>query len=65
MSLQAEWQYLQHVVPDTKRYMGPMEEALWKDFLPALFGGNTPIDDDFRQLLGLSVKRAGLGLPDP
>ncbi len=65
MSLQAEWQYIQRVVPDTEKYMDSIEEALIKDFLPALLGGNAPIDAEFWRFLGLSVKCAGIGILDP
>eukprot|EP00957_Ditylum_brightwellii_P056004 4244159-Ditylum_brightwellii.AAC.1 len=63
MSLQAEWQYLQRTVPGVGAHMGPLEEALQKEFLPALFGES--IGDDLRSLLCHSMKWAGLGVPNP
>ncbi|KAL7461468.1 hypothetical protein ACHAXS_001898, partial [Conticribra weissflogii] len=66
-SLQAEWQYVCRVVPGIAQALAPVEAAIRSDFLPALFGGTTPmsIDDDFRRLLGHSVKMGGIGIRDP
>ena len=60
-SLQAEWQYVCRVVPGIAAELAPVETAIRSDFLPSLFGGSTPmaIDDDFRRLLGHSVKMGG------
>jgi hypothetical protein len=63
MSLQQEWQYLQRVVPDCGPSFQPVEEAIRVAFLPALLGGAE--DETQRELTSLSVRRAGLGLPDP
>eukprot|EP00957_Ditylum_brightwellii_P010950 829266-Ditylum_brightwellii.AAC.1 len=63
MSLQAEWQYLQRMVPGVGAHMGLLEEALRTVFFPAFFG--EAIGDDLRSLLCHSVKRAGLGVPNP
>ena len=63
-SLQSEWQYLQRVVPGIGDAFGPVEEAICKDFLPKLFGVES-ITDDLRALTCFSVKRTGLGIPDP
>eukprot|EP00957_Ditylum_brightwellii_P168486 12825169-Ditylum_brightwellii.AAC.1 len=46
--------------------MGPIEEALTQQFFPALFGELDPGEKDkWREVWGHSVKRAGLGIPDP
>eukprot|EP00957_Ditylum_brightwellii_P027627 2088438-Ditylum_brightwellii.AAC.1 len=37
MSLQAEWQYLQRMVPGVGALMGPIEDALCQDFFSILF----------------------------
>ena len=44
--------------------MDPIEEALREKFFPALFGGEE-INADFRKILGHSVNRGGLGIPEP
>ena len=41
-SLQTEWPYPQQVVPDVSTCFAPIEKALAKSFLPALFGGKSP-----------------------
>ena len=66
-SLQAEWQYVCRVVPGIAAELAPVETAIRSNFLPSLFGGSTPmaIDDDFRRLLGHSVKMGGIGIRDP
>eukprot|EP00957_Ditylum_brightwellii_P085560 6507902-Ditylum_brightwellii.AAC.1 len=46
--------------------MGPIEEALRRHFFPALFRELDPGEmEKKRELWGHSVKRAGLGVPDP
>ncbi|KAL7460257.1 hypothetical protein ACHAXS_000719 [Conticribra weissflogii] len=51
LSLQAEWQY----------------KAIGCNFLPAIFGGSTPmtIDKNFCCLLSHSIKMGGIGICDP
>ena len=44
--------------------MGPIEDALREDFLPALFGGEE-VSANLREILDHSVKRGGLCIPDP
>eukprot|EP00957_Ditylum_brightwellii_P179795 13696255-Ditylum_brightwellii.AAC.1 len=66
MSLQHKWQYLQSTVPGVGQHMGPIEEALRRHFFPALFGELDPGEmAEERELWGHSMKRAGLGVPDP
>ena len=60
-SLQTEWTYLQRVVPESGPAFKPVEDAIQKEFLPALFGGPPPV----RELTSLPVNMAGLGIPDP
>ena len=64
-SLQTEWTYLQRVVPELEEVMAPIEEAIKDTFLPALFQEEGPTLDAMRLLLSLSVKKAGLGMPNP
>eukprot|EP00957_Ditylum_brightwellii_P124408 9482137-Ditylum_brightwellii.AAC.1 len=46
--------------------MGPIEQALQEVFFPALFRELDPGEGgEMRALWGHSVKRAGLGIPDP
>ena len=44
--------------------MDPIEDALREDFFPVLFGGEE-VNTYLRQILGHSVNRGGLGIPDP
>ena len=44
--------------------MSPIEDALREAFLPVLFGGGE-VSTNFREIQGHSVKRGGLGIPDP
>ena len=65
-SLQAEWQYLSRVSPRAAEHLGPIEDALRKVFLPALFGRpNMTVSDEDRLLYTNSVKAGGLGIRDP
>jgi hypothetical protein len=60
-SLQMEWQYLQRVTVSDPSLYAPLEDAIAKTFLPALFHGTTPP----RTLTSLPRKAAGLGLSNP
>ena len=62
-SLQQEWQYLQRVVPDCGAAFEPVEEAIRSVFLPALLQATEA--ECQRELTTVSVRKAGLGLPDP
>jgi hypothetical protein len=64
-SLQAEWQYICRVVPGAERYLGPIESAICKKFIPALLQVSDPVDDAFRQLLSQGVKSGGIALCNP
>ena len=44
--------------------MDPIKDAIREAFLPALFGGEE-VSADIREILGHSMKRGGLGIPDP
>ena len=63
-SLQQEWYFVQRVTPGVGEAFGPVEEALWEIFFPALFRGlleGLPTRENTR----LPVKQAGLALPEP
>ena len=63
-SLQQEWAFMQQVTPGIGDAFGPVEEEIATAFLPALFegvGNGAP----GRAINRLSVKQAGLALPDP
>jgi hypothetical protein len=62
-SLQQEWQYLQRVVPDCGAAFEPVEEAIRSVFLPALLQAAEA--ECQRKLTTISIRKAGLGLPDP
>ncbi|KAL7426097.1 hypothetical protein ACHAXH_000232 [Discostella pseudostelligera] len=64
--LQNEWQYLQHVIADTRPFFEPLEKAIRTHFIPALLGllaGD--IDGKYRELLMHSVTKGGLALRNP
>ena len=64
-SLQAEWQYLSRVSPRAAKKLGPVEEALRQEFILALFGRRTEMNDKYRILYANSVKVGGLGIREP
>ena len=65
-SLQNEWTYLQRVVPGADAAMAPLEDAITRTFLPALFQ-EQPEDrlHELRVQISLAVKAAGLGIHHP
>jgi hypothetical protein len=64
-SLQAKWQYICRVVPGAEHYLGPIETAICKKFIPALLQVSDPVNDTFCQLLLQGVKFGGLALRNP
>jgi hypothetical protein len=64
-SLQAKWQYICRVIPGAEHYLGRIETAICKKFIPALLQVSDPVDDTFRQLLLQGVKIGGLALRNP
>ena len=42
-SLQCEWNYLQHVVPNCGALFNSLEQALSQKFLPGVFGGEVSL----------------------
>jgi hypothetical protein len=63
MLLQQEWQYLQRVVPAWGAAFEPVKEVICSVFLPALLQAAEA--ECQRKLTTVSVRTAGLGLPDP
>jgi hypothetical protein len=64
-SLQAEWQYICHIVPGAEHYLGPIKTAICEKFIPALLQVSNPVDDTFCQLLLQGVRFGGLALRNP
>ena len=64
MLLQIKWKYLQRNVPGIGSLMGPIEDSIRYDLLPALFGGEE-VSANLIEILGHSVKVGGLGIPHP
>ena len=63
-SLQQEWAFVQRVAPGVGDAFGPVEEAIKEIFVPALYEGLR--EGVMEQVTTrLSVKQAGLALPDP
>ena len=44
--------------------VGPIEDSLREAFFPTIFGGEE-VSANLKEILGHSVKRRGLGIPDP
>lgn len=64
-SLQQQWQFVQLVTKGTGTVFANVEQALASSFLPALLGDTPKDDNDIRALASLSIKCAGLALPNP
>ena len=65
-SLQAEWQYIGRCVPGVDAHLAPVEDAIQRFLIPALF--TIPIADmtsDWRSLLSHSVKQGGMNMRNP
>jgi hypothetical protein len=62
-SIQQEWQYLQRIVSNCGPALEPVKEALQTVFLPALLEATK--DECQRKLTTISVRQAGLDLPNP
>ncbi len=67
VSLQAEGQNVCSIIPGVALAITSGETTTCEDFLPAVFGGHTPlaINDNLLSLLSHSIKRAGLGIWKP
>jgi hypothetical protein len=44
---------------------GPLEKAIWEEFLLALLGTQTTLGKKVTAIMALGTKMAGMGLPDP
>jgi hypothetical protein len=62
---QPEWQYLQRVTPASTELFQPLEDSIQATFIPALLGEEEGPTDAKRRLYELTVKSAGLGIPNP
>ena len=65
-SLQSEWQYLSRCVPGVGVHLQPVEDAIRKHLIPALFQ-TTPdrVSDEMRLLLSHGVKQGGMNIRNP
>ena len=64
--LQNEWQYLCRTTKDIAVLLEPLERALRIHLLPAFLGVDAvEIDNQFRELLGIAIKRGGIGIRNP
>ncbi len=62
--VRGRWLYLTRTVPGIKDLFQPLEDALQKEFIPALTGRSAPADLE-RELLSLPAKFGGLGIINP
>ena len=62
-SLQKEWDFVQSVTPHIREAFQPVEEALEKSFLQALFNGDTA-EFPLRGITRLTVKQVGMAIPN-
>jgi len=61
--LQGEWQYLCKCMPNIAHLLEPLERVLQEDLLPDfLCVDSEDINNKFRELLALAVRRGGLGI---
>ena len=63
-SLHQEWAFVYRVTPGIGNNFGPVEKALWETLLPVLFEGLGEGSPE-QGVTHLSVKQAGLALPEP
>ena len=67
-SLQAEWIYIQRILPGIGHLFAPLEEAIADVFIPALLGTVTIDPSDrslYRDIFALPVRKCGLAIMDP
>ena len=64
ISLQIDWKYLQRNGPVVSTLMGTIKEDLRETSFPVLVGGEE-VAVDSRKILGHSIQRGCLGIPDP
>jgi len=62
-SLQFQWSYFQHVIPDCSDLFRPLEQIIAERFLPSVIGG--PITAEERSLFSLPARKGGLGVRCP
>ena len=55
-----QWSYLMGTTPDLEDLLYPLEEAIVRDFLPALIGRD--VKDEVRELLALPARLGGLDI---
>ena len=66
MSLQQEWQFVQHVTPGVGPLFLSLEEEFRDEFLPSLLCIRTEeVTDCLHKRITWDMKRAGIGIPDP
>jgi hypothetical protein len=63
-SLACEWQYLQRVVPETGDNFKQLDEVIYENFLPAVWGA-TQITELETELFTLPVRKGGMGIHRP
>jgi hypothetical protein len=64
-SFQSEWTYLQRVTKGVGEEFAEVERAIEQEFLPTLFDEKREGLEKLTQILRLSAKQAGLGIPSP
>ena len=63
--LRNEWKFGMRMERSLSQLLEPLEEAIRDVFLPALFGSDIAMSDDFRALLALPTRCAGMDLDNP
>ena len=63
--LRNEWKYGMRMERSLAHLLEPLEEAIRSVFLPAFFGSDVAISDDFRDLLALPARCAGMDFDNP
>jgi hypothetical protein len=64
-SLQMEWQYTLHVIPDVDTQFESLARVIAEECLPALLSEPAGLPEGLRERLTLPARWSGMGIPDP
>ena len=62
-SVQHQWTFFQHVIPNIAHLFSPVESAIADHFVPAIYGGK--VSESMRTLSSLPVRYAGIAITNP
>ena len=61
--LSSRWCYIQRTIEGISELFNPLENAISKSLIPAIFGRN--VENHEREMLALPLRHGGLGIQDP